>query len=191
LRDFLSQFEPALAAADIACLLIDAPADARDEAVAEIARPLNEIAQARGVATLLSGRTALAQQLRTDGVHLDLRPLDEAVAWRTYRDARKTLGAEAIVGALCPAQRHMAMEIAELDADYVGFAGDAAEAPELVAWWAEMMNTPCIAFGLLESAEARGLAADGVDFIAVSAALWGLPDPARQLEQLQAAIRSG
>jgi thiamine-phosphate pyrophosphorylase len=191
LRDFLAQFEPALAAADIACLLIDAPQDAADNALTEIARALNQIAQACGVATLLPGRAALAQRLGTDGVHLDLRALDEAAALRTYRDARKALGADAIVGALCPAGRHLAMEVAELDADYVGFGLDAAETPELIAWWAEMMNTPCVAFGVTEPEQARVLAGDGADFIAVSAALWTSPDPARQLEQLQAAIRSG
>lgn len=191
MRDFLAIFEPALAAADVACLLIDAPQDVADNAVAEAARPLNEIAQARGVATLLPARATLAQKIRSDGVHLDLRTLDDASALRTYRDTRKTLGADAIVGALCPAGRHMAMEIAELDADYVGFGLDAAETPELIAWWAEMMNTPCVAFGAVEPEQARRLAGSGADFIAVSPTLWGASDPAGQLEQLQVAIRSG
>ncbi len=191
MRDFLATFEPALAAADIACLLIDAPGDARDEAVAEIARPLNDMAQARGIATLLPARAALARQIGADGVHLDLRPLDEAAALLAYRNARKTLGPEAIVGALCAAQRHMAMEVAELDADYVGFALDAAETPELVAWWAEMMNTPCVAFGAAEVEQARSLAAGGADFIALSAGLWDAPDPAAALARFQAAIDPG
>lgn len=191
MRDFLQRFEPALAAADTACLLIDAPGDARDEMVEEIARPLNEIAQARGIATLLSARATLAQRIGTDGIHLDLRILDEAAALRTYRDARKTLGADAILGALCPAGRHLAMEIAELDADYVGFDLAAGETPEIVGWWAEMMNTPCVAFGVVEPAQAQALADSGADFIAVSASLWHAPDPARQLERIQAAIRSG
>jgi len=191
LRDFIAVLEPALAAADIACLLIDAPHDARDDAVAEIARPLNAIAQARGIATLLSGRAALAKTLGTDGVHLDLRQQDESSALRAYREARATLGPDAIVGALCAAERHMAMEIAELDADYVGFALDMAETPEVIAWWAEIMNAPCVAFGAIEAEDTRALAESGADFIAVSAALWNAPDPSAQLERLQAAIRSG
>jgi thiamine-phosphate pyrophosphorylase len=83
------------------------------------------------------------------------------------------------------------MEIAELDADYVGFEIDAAETPELIAWWAEVMNTPCVVFGALAPEQVQGLAESGTDFIAVSAALWDTPDPAGQLERLQAAIRSG
>jgi thiamine-phosphate pyrophosphorylase len=191
LRDFLGHFEATLAAADIACLLIDVTADARDAAIVEVARPLNEIAQARGIATLLPARTALAEQIGTDGVHLDLRQQDEATALRLYREARKEIGADAIVGALCPAGRHMAMEVAELDADYVGFALDAAEASELIAWWAEVMNTPCVVFGAVEVGQAATLAADGVDFIALSADLWNEPDPPAQLARFQAAIRSG
>ena len=35
MRDFIPRFEAALAAADVACLLIDTPGDARDEAVGE------------------------------------------------------------------------------------------------------------------------------------------------------------
>jgi thiamine-phosphate pyrophosphorylase len=191
LHDFLSHFEPALAAADAACLLIDAPSDASDEAVAEIARPLNEIAQARGVATLLSARAALAKRIGADGVHLDLRHQDEAAALRLYREARNELGPDAIVGALCAPQRHIAMEIAELNADYLAFALDTEDAPDLIAWWAELMNAPCVAFGVAAAERASALADDGADFVAVSAALWSAPDPAGDLERFRAAIGSG
>jgi thiamine-phosphate pyrophosphorylase len=191
LRDFLARFEPALAAADIACLLIDAPKEAADEAVAEIARPLNEIAQRRGIATLLSERATLAKQLGADGVHLDLRPLDAATALRVYRDARNAVGPDAIVGTLCPAERHLAMEVAELDADYVGFPLDGAEASDLLAWWAEVMNTPCVAFGDGDVEQARALAAKGADFVALPAALWSAADPAADVARVQAAIAPG
>lgn len=191
LHDFIVQFEAALGAADIACLLIDAPADMRDDALAEVARPLNQIAQARGIATLVPGRVGAAQRLGTDGIHLDLRAVDDAAALRAYRDARNALGPEAIIGALCPPQRHAAMEVAELDADYIGFSLEAAETPDLIAWWAEMMNTPCVGFGAVEPTEATLLAESGADFVAIAASLWTAPDPARKLEQLQASIRSG
>jgi thiamine-phosphate pyrophosphorylase len=191
LRDFLARFEPALAGTDIACLLIDALADASDAAVADIARPLNEIAQARGIATLLPARPALAKSLGVDGVHLDLRHQDEATALHSFREARKAIGPDAILGALCGAERHIAMEVAELDADYVGFALDASETLELLAWWGEIMTTPCVAFGAVAPEQARALAAAGADFIALPAGLWNTPDPASDLAQLQAAIGPG
>jgi thiamine-phosphate pyrophosphorylase len=191
LRDFLARFEPALGAADIACLLIDAPSGAGDDAIAEIARPLSEMAQGRGIATLLAGRAGLAQRIGADGVHLDLREQDEAGALRLYRDARKALGADAIVGALCATQRHMAMEVAERDADYIGFALDAAETSELITWWAEMMNTPCVAFGAASPDDARAIAAGGADFIALSPDLWNSANPAAYLGVIQEAIGPG
>jgi thiamine-phosphate pyrophosphorylase len=117
--------------------------------------------------------------------------MDENGAMRAYGETRKTLGSDATVGALCAAQRHMAMEIAELDADYVGFALNAAETPELVAWWAEVMNTPCVAFGASSPDDVRSLVQSGADFIAPSPALWNYPNPAAYLREIQAAIGPG
>jgi len=191
LREFIPRLEAALAAADVACLLVNAPSDAHDDAVAEIARPLDEIAHGRGVATLLPSRASLALRLRIDGVHLDLSAMDESGALRAYRDARKALGSDAIVGALCPAGRHVAMEIAELDADYVGFALDAAETPELIAWWAEMMNTPCVVFSAADLEQVREAVVRGADFIALSPGLWNSPDAAAYLREVQGAIGPG
>jgi thiamine-phosphate pyrophosphorylase len=191
LHDFVPVLDASLAAADVACLLIDAPSDAHDDAIAEVARPLNEMAQSRGIATLLPGRASLAQHLRVDGVHLDLSALDENTAMRIYRDARKALGPDAIVGALCAAGRHMALELAELDADYVGFAVDAAETPDLIAWWAEVMNAPCVAFGAADLEQAQASAASGADFIALSPALWNSPNAATYLREVQRAIGPG
>ena len=195
MRDLLPRFEAALKVADIACLLITAPADARDEDVRASAEPLIRAAQARDVAALLSGRAALATSLGADGVHLDLRTVSAEDAMRAYRDARKTLAEDAIVGALCPPERHLAMELGEAGADYVGFDFAAPEAGETIAWWGEMMTVPCIAFGAIDPAAATALARNGADFIAPEPDAWsGVEsddDSGRALAALQAAIRAG
>jgi thiamine-phosphate pyrophosphorylase len=191
LRDVLERFERALAAADVACLLIAAPADATDEAVRTIADPLIRGAQEKDVAALLAGRAALAKSLGADGVHLDLRAANAGDALRAYRDARKTLAEDAIVGALCPPERHLAMEVAEAGADYVGFDIAAPEAVAAIAWWGEMMTVPCVAFGPVTPETAAALAASGADFIAPEPELWSGVDPAGTLAALQAAIRAG
>lgn len=175
LRDFLSGFVRAIGAVDIACLLIEAPEDATDDVVEAVARPIAAHAQAQGIATLIANRAALAQRAG-DGVHLGLRTADQATALRTYREARKTLGAAAIIGALCADERHMAMEIAELDADYVGFSAEHPGVVELIGWWAEMMNAPCVAFDVADPDQARMLAHRGADFIAPSPEIWNDPD---------------
>src|SRR5262249_24477156 len=121
LRDFLPRFESVLKAADIACLLIAAPVEARDDDVRMVAEPLIRAAQSHDVAALLSARATLAKALGADGVHLDLRSASTGDAMRTYREARKVLAEDAIVGAFCPPERHLAMEVGEAGADYVGF----------------------------------------------------------------------
>jgi thiamine-phosphate pyrophosphorylase len=124
-------------------------------------------------------------------VHLDLRGLQAGDALRAYREARKTLGDDAIVGVACPPERHLAMEVAEAGADYVGFDLGAPEAIDTLAWWGEMMTVPCIAFGRLDPAIAAALAHKGADFIAPEPELWKSVDPAGDLKALQAAIRAG
>lgn len=191
MRDFLEQFERGLETADVACLLIAADDDAGEEALQAVAQPLIRSAQTRDVAALLGGRAALAKELGADGVHLDLRSLPAGDALRAYREARKTLGDDAIVGVACPPERHLAMEVAEAGADYVGFDIATPEAGDTLAWWGEMMTVPCIAFGRLDPAAAATLARNGADFIAPEPEVWKRVDPAGDLKALQAAIRAG
>ena len=178
-------------AADVACLRIAAAPDAHDDAVAAIAQPLIRAAQARDVAALLAGRPGLAKWLGADGVHLDLRALSPEDGMRAYRDSRKALPDDAIVGTACPPERHLAMEVAEAGADYVGFDLAAVEAADTLAWWGEMMTVPCIAFGAMDPTAAAALARGGADFIAPEPELWNRVDPAGDLAVLQAAIRAG
>jgi thiamine-phosphate pyrophosphorylase len=180
-----------LKVADVACLLIAAPIDARDADIGAIAEALIRAAQARDVAALVSGRAALAKTLGADGVHLDLTAASHDEAMRAYRDARKALAEDAIVGTACPPERHLAMEVAEAGADYVGFDLAAPDAAATLAWWGEMMTVPCVAFGHLDPAAARELARNGADFIAPEPAVWNGVDPAGDLAALQAAIRAG
>ena len=191
LRDFLPKLESVLQVADVACLLIAAPDGASDEELGAIAGPLIRAAQARDVAALLSGRAALAKALGADGVHLDLRTVPAGDAMRAYREARKMLADDAIVGVACPPERHLAMEVAEAGADYVGFDLAAPEAVETIAWWGEIMTVPCIAFGAMDPATAAALARSGADFIGPEPDLWSRVDPVAELAALQAAIRAG
>jgi thiamine-phosphate pyrophosphorylase len=181
----------ALQAADVACLLIAAQIGTSNEALAAIAQPLIRVAQSRDVAALLPGNAALAKWLDADGVHLDLRACDTMEALRVYREARKALAEDAIVGTLCPAERHLAMEIAEAGADYVGFDLAEPEATAIIAWWGEMMTVPCIAFGRIDPATAGALARNGADFVAPEPDVWNRADAAADLAALQAAIRAG
>jgi thiamine-phosphate pyrophosphorylase len=155
---------------DVAALLITPAAGAPLDTPA--ARPLVELAQAKGVAVLIEADAALARTLRADGVHL---PWSKDVMAR-YGEAREILGGRFIVGADAGRFRHDAMSLGEASADYVGFGiprhvedRDAASARrrELVAWWAEIFEVPCVAFDVDSLQDAAELAAAGADFVAL------------------------
>ena len=164
---------PLLGAADAAAVLIAAPEGGRLEVAG--ARPLVEMAQAKGVAALIEGDAQLARTLRADGVHL---PWSKDVVAR-FGEAREILGGRYIVGADAGRSRHDAMTLGEAGADYVGFGipahvEDRDTARErrldLVAWWSEIFELPGVAFDVETADDAAALARAGADFVAVRAA---------------------
>jgi thiamine-phosphate pyrophosphorylase len=160
----------ALQAADLASVLIVPGAGSRLEA--KDARPLVELAQSADVAALVVSDASLARALRADGVHLESTP-DIVDAYET---ARGILSARGIVGIDPGISRDDAMTLAEAGADYVAFGAPAhlndrdkgrARRDELVAWWGEIFQVPCVAFDVETAEEAARLARAGADFVAV------------------------
>ncbi len=134
--------------------------------------PVVAAIQALGIATLIAGDAALARVVKADGVHI---PASKAAA-ATYREAREILGTRFIVGIDAGRTRHDAMTVGEEGADYVAFGIPAhvedrqtarARRLELIAWWSEIFEIPCIACDVETPEEAGSLAAAGADFIAV------------------------
>jgi len=161
----------ALDAANAATLLVRQPANGKLDAAA--ARPLVEMAQKLGIAVLIEADASLARALRADGVHL---PWSKHLM-EQYAEARDILGTRYIVGVDVGRSRHEAMGLAEAGADYIGFGipphvedRDTARARrrELVAWWSEIFEVPCVALDVETVEAAIELAGDGADFIGVS-----------------------
>ena len=82
------------------------------------------------------------------------------------------------------------MTLAEDGADYIAFgipphvedrAAAAARRLELVAWWGEIFEIPCVAFDVDTTDEAIALAGAGADFVAVRSDALQAPDEARSL----------
>ncbi|MFC3097660.1 thiamine phosphate synthase [Alteraurantiacibacter palmitatis] len=144
---------------------------------ARLAAPLQAICAQRDVAFIVNDSVALAKRLKADGVHLGQ---DDG----SPREAREELGREAQIGVTCHASRHLAMEAGEAGADYVAFGaffpsgtkdkGPDAEKPdvELLTWWANLFEIPCVAIGGITPENCRPLVEAGADFLAVSGAVW-------------------
>jgi thiamine-phosphate pyrophosphorylase len=167
----------ALDAGDVAALQIRLK-DIPDDEVLRAASAMLPVAQARGVAVLMNDRMDLAKRAGCDGVHLGQTDGDPVAA-------RKLLGAEATIGVTCHASRHLAMEAGEAGADYVAFGAffptgtkevqHQAE-PELLEWWTEMFELPCVAIGGITAANCAPLVRAGADFLAVVGAVWNHPE---------------
>jgi len=93
-----------------------------------------------------------------------------------YAEARSILGQGSIVGVDAGISRHDAMTVAEEGADYVAFGAPAylkdrdkarARRDELIAWWAEIFQAPCVAFDVETAEEAHALAGAGADFVSI------------------------
>jgi thiamine-phosphate pyrophosphorylase len=183
----------ALDAGDVAALQIRLK-DVGDEVISAAVAALKPVAQARGAAVILNDRPDLAAALDCDGVHVgqsDVR----------YAEARRAVGKDRMVGVTCHDSRHLAMEAAEAGADYVAFGAffptttkDAPTRadPEILTIWQETMEVPCVAIGGITVENARGIAAAGADFLAVSAGVWVHPEgPATAIKRLNAEIAAG
>lgn len=183
----------ALDAGDVAALQIRLK-DAPDDIVAAAVDVMTPIAQSRDVAVILNDRPDLAARLGCDGVHVGQS--DTPLA-----EARRIMGRDAMIGVTCHDSLHLAMEAADGGADYVAFgaffptttkdAPTRAEPSLLTGWQADMI-VPCVAIGGITPENARGLAAAGADFLAVSAGVWTHPQgPAAAVKALNAEIAAG
>ena len=180
----------ALDAGDVACLQLRLK-DIPDDAIRRAAEVLRPIAQERNVAFLMNDRPDLAAATGCDGVHIGQQDAP-------YREARRLLGPDAIVGVTCHASRHLAMEAGELGADYVAFGAFFPTStkevqhqadPEILSWWQELMEIPCVAIGGITPANCGTLVRAGADFVASSAAVWGhVEGPAAAVQAFNRAI---
>lgn len=183
---FLPLLSRVLDAEAVACLRLDL-AGRDEDRLMRAADALREAAHARDVAIVVTDHVKLAERLGLDGVHL-------SDAARSVRDARKALGADAIVGSFCGTSRHDGMTAGEAGADYVSFGpvgasalGDGAQADhEIFEWWSEMIEVPVVAEGNLDAKTVRALA-PVTDFFAVGEEIWGTDDPLAALGALRAA----
>ncbi len=164
--------ESALRGGPIAAALMTADAYAAfGEAMA---KRIITLLQSAGTATLLEEDAALTVRLGADGIHIK-NPGAEGAA---IKAARQGLPPGGIVGAEAGLSRHRAMINGESGADYVSFNSSAAhhheigQIEDIVHWWSELFELPCVAGHQGGLEEAGRLARAGADFLAASEWVW-------------------
>ena len=176
--DFLPKIEAALAAGDVACVLLRIAA-ADEGAAKTIVRALAPTVQGYGAALLVEsgGRfdSRFVGRTDADGLHV-------AGAGPALDEALEALHPKKIVGVGDLRDRDAAMAAGESGADYLMFGGpdEAADADfvtERVAWWAEIFNVPCVGY-CADPAEAVAMARAGAEFVALCDGIWDDPPAA-------------
>ena len=189
---FARTLEPALAAADIAAVLLRLAPGGESELVGRI-KLLAPLAAKAGAALLLDGHVDLVGRSGADGAHL--------TGIHAVEDCVGRLKPDRIAGAGGMTTRHDAMLAVEADADYVLFGEPDlnGERPKLsaiedrVAWWQEVFQPPCVGYATSLD-EVTALAAAGADFVAVADFIWDDPrgsaaavaDAAQRLQRTEA-----
>ena len=172
-RAFAETLKAALDAGDVACLQLRLK-DVADDEIRRACTQLMPIAHAHDVAFVLNDRPDLAREMGCDGVHIGQNDM-------RYDDARRLVGPDRIVGVTCHNSRHLAMEAGEAGADYVAFGAFFPTSTktvqfyaevDLLSWWSELVEVPCVAIGGITLANCEPLIAAGADFLAVASAVW-------------------
>lgn len=174
---FAVSLETALDVGDTACVQLRMK-DVGDEAVRSAARTLMPLCHQHDVAFIVNDRADLTAELGADGVHIGAEDGD-------YDEARRQVGAQAIVGVSCYDSRDLGVEAAEAGADYVAFgafyATGTKQPParadlDILRWWQTMVTVPCVAIGGITAENCGPLVAAGADFLAVISGVWDHPD---------------
>ncbi len=174
---FADDLRAALNGGDVAAFQLRLK-DVADDVIARAADTLRPICQQRDVAFIMNDRPDLAVKLDCDGVHVGQDDMP-------YAEARRIVGPHRQVGVTCKASRDLAMEAGEAGADYVAFGAffpsttKAVTTPvslEIVEWWSELFEIPCVAIGGITVENCRPVIAAGADFLAVAGGVWNHKD---------------
>ena len=184
---FASQLAEACATGAVAAVLLRlAPADERT--LINQVKALGAAAQDHGAALIVTsdGKADLATvaaRAGADGVHISGDPAQ-------VRELRDRLKSERAIGVGHIRTKDDAMTLGEAGVDYLLFGEPRRDGSlpslesvvERAAWWAEIFETPCVAYAPgIEAVEA--LAATNAEFVALGDAVWSHPDgPAAGIE---------
>ncbi|MGD9846995.1 MAG: thiamine phosphate synthase [Variibacter sp.] len=179
---------PALAAADVAAVLLHLdPAQNDERAAINAVKRVASAVQNAGAALVLDGWPQIVARSGADGAHI--------TGVEALAAALPALRPDRIAGAGGLLSRHDAMVAGEAGADYVMFGEPDAEGgrpsieaiAERLAWWSEVFEIPCVGFAQSQE-DVETMARAGADFIALGAFIW--EDPNTSAAKVRLAGRS-
>ncbi len=153
--------------------------DVSDSVLQKTIERLRPVVQSRDVAFLLNDRPELAVKHGCDGAHVGQEDMKAPAARKILKDLT--------LGVTCHGSRHLAMQAGEDAADYVAFGAffptttklpPAMADIEVLRWWAQVMEVPCVAIGGITADNCPPLVQAGADFLAVVGAVWNHEDGA-------------
>ncbi len=173
---FSESLDEVLAVAHVAALQVRLK-DTPEQKIIETARTLLPIAYAHGTALIINDSPKIALESGADGVHLG--QMDAPI-----KKAQDMLSKDAIIGVTCHNSKDLAFKAGSAGASYVAFGSffksrtkpTASLADlEVLTWWYETMEIPCVAIGGITPDNARTVIEAGADFICVSSGVWDWP----------------
>lgn len=190
LDSFAKSLEEALEGGDVASVQLRMK-ESFDEDIILAAKKLMPICHAKDVAFIINDRPDIANKVGADGVHIGQEDVG-------YKEARELLGEDKIIGVTCKDSKHLAMMAGEQGADYVAFGAfyptptkitTSVAGPELLTWWQQLFEVPCVAIGGITADNVSDIAAAGADFVAICSGVWDHKDgPKAAVEIINKAI---
>ncbi|CAN7219417.1 thiamine-phosphate synthase [Brucella sp. NBRC 12952] len=173
----------ALSGGDVASVILDG-GDLDEAAFQASAQKAVSVIQKNGAAAIILNDTRIAGRVGADGIHIEGKASELAEAIEKHTP-------KFIVGTGNLRDRHGAMEIGELQPDYVFFGKIGADnKPDahprnlaLAEWWAEMVEIPSIAQAGNTIESVVEAAQTGADFVALGRAVFEAEDPAKAVAE--------
>lgn len=143
----------------------------------KISADIVELCHQHSVMCIINNDIELALKTNADGVHIGSSDGEINIA-------RKKLGAEKILGVSCYDSTDRALIAGDQGANYVSFGtffpsptknSGAHPKPEILRWWSEAINIPCVAIGGINAQNCAPLVQAGADFLAVVSSIWQHP----------------
>ncbi len=173
----------ALSGGDVASVILDG-GDLDEATFQASAQKAVAVIQEKGAAAIILNDTRIAGRVGADGIHIEGKAavLAEAIEKHTPKF---------IVGTGNLRDRHGAMEIGELQPDYVFFGKIGADnKPDahprnlaLAGWWAELVEIPSVAQAGNTIESVVEAAQTHADFVALGRAVFEAEDPAKAVAE--------